>query len=283
MTTTAETSPSGKTTSTRRGIQSIETGFRILDVLRRSGRPLQLKEIAEATRLSVANVHYYLVSFQNVGMVRQEADTARYSLGPGALRLGLAALEQFDVFTAARPIMTELAELTGQTVFLGVWGNKGPTIIYRTEGISSHPLLELRVGSVLPLLSSALGRNFLAHLPESSTRELLEQELALHRIPSPRPVRHYTRKDVRTMCAQIRQRHLSRCRDDLIPHFTSLSAPVFDMFGAMTAAITLMGPVGVLDDDLDAETARLMTEKATAISAAAGWGASASGGLHQTN
>jgi len=269
MTTTA---PSPPASPARRGIQSIETGFRILDVLRHSGRALQLKEIAEAVGLSVANVHYYLVSFQKVGMVRQEVDTARYALGPGALRLGLAALEQFDVFTAARPIMAELAALTGQTVFLGVWGNKGPTIIYRTEGAGSRPLLELRVGSVLPLLSSALGRNFLAHLPESSTRDLLEQELALHREPFPRHLRRYTRKDVRSMCAQIRRHHLSRCRDDLIPHFTSLSAPVFDMLGQMTAAITLMGPVGVLDDDLEAETARLIAEKAASISAAAGWG-----------
>jgi len=269
---TAATSPSGKSAPARRGIQSIETGFRILDALRRSGRPLQLKEIAEATRLSLANVHYYLVSFQNVGMVRQEADTARYALGPGALRLGLAALEQFDVFTAARPIMAELAELTGQTVFLGVWGNKGPTIVYRTEGTGSRPLLELRVGSVLPLLSSALGRNFLAHLPESSTRELLEQELALHTDPASPPARCYTRAEVRSMCMQIRRRHLSRCRDDLIPHFTSLSAPVFDLFGQMIAAITLMGPTGALDDDLDANTARLIAQKAASISAAAGWG-----------
>jgi len=32
----------------RRGIQSIEVGFRILDVIRKTGRPMPLKEIADA-------------------------------------------------------------------------------------------------------------------------------------------------------------------------------------------------------------------------------------------
>ena len=55
----------------RRGIQSIEVGFRILDVIRKIGRPMPLKEIADACGLTVPNVHYYLVSFQKVGVVQQ--------------------------------------------------------------------------------------------------------------------------------------------------------------------------------------------------------------------
>ncbi|MGE8657944.1 MAG: IclR family transcriptional regulator [Achromobacter sp.] len=259
--------------SGRRGIQSIEVGFRILDVIRKAGRPTPLKEIADACDLTVPNVHYYLVSFQKVGLVQQQADTGHYGLGPYALRLGLAALEQFDVFSSARPIMEEVAAITGHTVFLGVWGNKGPTIVYRVEGARSRPLLELRVGSVLPLLSSALGRNFLAHLPQASTRELLEIEMegpssdryeaeAAHR---------YTPEDVEAIREEVRKHHISRCRHALLPHFTSLSAPVFDMLGSMTAGITLMGPVGAIDDDLASDTAQLLLEKARAISRLAGW------------
>ena len=263
-----------KAPGARRGIQSIEVGFRILDVLRGSGHPVALKDIAGACDMSVANVHYYLVSFQKGGVVQQQADTGFYGLGPYALRLGMAALEQFDVFTTARPVMAELAAISGQTVFLGVWGNKGPTIIYRVEGSGSRPLLELRVGSVLPLLSSALGRNFLAHLPEAHTRELLAQEMdsAGDTIDGTgTTTRRYTSRDVVTMREEILQHGISRCRDALLPHFTSLSAPVFSMLGEMTAAITLMGPIGMLDDDLQAETARLLIEKANSISAAGGW------------
>ncbi|WP_164094661.1 helix-turn-helix domain-containing protein, partial [Serratia marcescens] len=64
----------------RRGIQSIEIGFKILDYLRTERRPVPLKLIAAGTGMSAANVHYYLVSFQAVGIVRQEADTGCYAL-----------------------------------------------------------------------------------------------------------------------------------------------------------------------------------------------------------
>lgn len=252
------------TNTPRRGIQSIEIGFRILDTIRKAGIPLPLKGLADSCGLSVPNVHYYLVSFQKVGMVQQHADTGFYGLGPYALRLGLAALEQFDVFTTARPIMAELATITGQTVFLGVWGNKGPTIVYRVEGGSSRPLLELRVGSVLPLLSSALGRNFLAHLPENQTRDLLEIELKS-------AAGRYTPESVETIKREVLLYQISRCRDALLPHFVSLSAPIFDMLGEMTAAITLMGPVGSIDDEPNSETVKLIIHKARSISAIAGW------------
>ncbi|WP_439401188.1 IclR family transcriptional regulator [Bradyrhizobium sp. DASA03068] len=256
----------------RRGIQSIEIGFRILDYLRTELRPVPLKMIAANTGMSAANVHYYLVSFQAVGIVRQEIDTGCYALGPYALKLGMAAIEQFDVFAVARPAMTELATTIGHTVFLGIWGNRGPTIIYRVEGGASRPIIELRVGSVLCLLRSALGRNFLAHLPRSLTGEMLDQELKEERSRKPRMDDAPTTKiEVEEMMAAIRRDGISRCRDALLPNFTSLSAPIFDQAGFMIAAITMMGPIGILDDDLKGPTATALILHARAISATAGW------------
>lgn len=263
-----------KKSPARRGIQSIQIGFRILDYLRSAGRPVPLKLIAAGTGMTVANVHYYMVSFQEVGIVRQDADTGFYALGSYALKLGMAALEQFDVFTVARPVMAELAAAVGHTVFLGVWGNRGPTIVYRVEGGDSRPILEIRVGSVLPLLRSALGRNFLAHLPRALTRELLEQEMKQYQVDgSLVEISDMPRSpgDVDNMIAAARRSGLSRCRDALLPHYTSLSAPIFDHAGFMIAAITLMGPVGALDDDPAGATARTLLDRARQISREAGW------------
>lgn len=259
----------------RRGIQSIEIGFRILDHLRMAPRPLPLKAIAAGTGMSAANVHYYLVSFQAVGIVRQEEDTGCYALGPYALKLGLAAMEQFDVFTAARPAMTDLAEEIGQTVFLGVWGNRGPTIIYRVEAGGNRPILELRVGSVLPLLRSALGRNFVAHLPPAFSEELVVAALKEERTRHEHGGSDDTPRDrgeLETMLASIRAAGISRCRDALLANFMSLSAPILDQTGLMIAAITLMGPIGTMDDDLTGPIAEALRSRAAAISKAAGWG-----------
>lgn len=192
--------------------------------------------------------------------------------GRYALKLGMAAIEQFDVFSAARPVMTELATTIGHTVFLGVWGNHGPTIIYRVEGGASRPIIELRVGSVLSLLRSALGRNFLAHLPRSITGQMLDQELKEERSRHTRiddaPA---TKAEVEEMVAAIQRDGISRCRDALLPNFTSFSAPIFDQTGATIAAITMMGPIGILDDDLKGSTATTLLAHARTLSVTAGW------------
>lgn len=258
----------------RRGIQSIEVGFRILDYLRTVLRPVPLKMIAAETGMPSANVHYYLVSFQAVGIVRQEEDTGCYALGPYALKLGMAAIEQFDVFTVARPVMTDLANTVGQTVFLGVWGNRGPTIIYRVEASQTRPILELRIGSVLPLLRSALGRNFLAHLPRGVSEEHLIQAMAEENSGLSRTKADDTPRDMdelTAMLTEIRSAGLSRCRDALLANFTSLSAPIFDQTGLMVAAITLMGPAGTMDGNLSGMTAQALRSRARSISQAAGW------------
>ncbi|AZY49179.1 IclR family transcriptional regulator [Bordetella avium] len=254
----------------QRGIQSVETGFKILDVLMRAGSALPLSRIAEESALTVANTHYYLVSFQRVGIVQQEPDTGHYGLGTYALKLGVAALEQFDVYKLARPAMMDISARSGHTVFLGVWGNKGPTIVNRVEGGKSQPLLELRVGSVLPLLSSALGRNFAAHLPAALIADLVRDELAL-REPLADPSRNdvpNTEAEVEDMLARIRAQGFSRCRNTLLPNFTSLSAPVFDLSGTIIAALTVMGPTHLMQTEQ--QTLDLLKHHAAEISQTAG-------------
>lgn len=93
-------------------------------------------------------LHFYLVSLLGIGVVHQDANTGHYGLGPYTLKLGIAGLEQFDIFTASRDRLVGLANDIGHSVFLGVWGNHGPTIVFRADGIHSRSVFELRVGSV---------------------------------------------------------------------------------------------------------------------------------------
>jgi DNA-binding IclR family transcriptional regulator len=257
----------------RKGIQSIEIGFRILDFLVQAGRPAPLREIAAATGLPPSNVHFYLVSLMEVGAVRQDPDARNYGLGPYALRLGIAGLEQFDLFGAAKGALEELANEAGHSAFLGVWGNHGPTIVYRVDGQQSRSVFELRVGSVLPVLRSALGRNLLAHLPESMTRVLVDKELADINAMYPNrtdPDLPRNRREVTALIAQVKERGMSRCRQMLLSDYTAISAPVFDYSGTIIAGITLMGPTGILDDAFDGPVAAKLRAVSRRISMEAG-------------
>ena len=76
----------------RRRIQSVETGHRLLAALVNAAQPMPLGELASAADMTSAKAHPYLVSFINVGLVRQDGVSGHYELGPFAMQMGLVSL-----------------------------------------------------------------------------------------------------------------------------------------------------------------------------------------------
>src|SRR6478752_6562546 len=101
----------------RRRVQSIEVGFRVLRVLRTAEGPLPLREIAARAEMPPSKVHLYLVSFVREGMAHQDTKTGFYGLGSFAIQLGLAAIRQLDLVSAAREVLDELRDETGCAVY----------------------------------------------------------------------------------------------------------------------------------------------------------------------
>src|SRR2546427_89069 len=109
----------------RAGIQSVEVGFTLLEALTRARGPQMLKDLASDAGMSAAKAHRYLVSFQRIGLVTQDARTSRYDLGPASLKLGLASLARLDPVRLARERMPALMERIHHTAAIAVWGNTG--------------------------------------------------------------------------------------------------------------------------------------------------------------
>lgn len=254
----------------RKGIQSLVTGFEVIDFLVKAGKPVPLREIAKGTGLSPSKLQFYLVSLVEVRVVHQDKGTGHYGLGPYSLQLGIAGLQQFDIFDATRSRLDSFAERHGHSVFLGVWGNEGPTVVYRARGYRTGSLMELRLGSVLPVLRSALGQLFLAHLPDRLTKANVARELEEGTVMAPLPEVPSNSDEISARCAEIRAQGISRCRGGLLSDHTGLSVPVFDYRGKIVAGITVMAPLAGIDDDHNSEIANDLRSAAQEISAEAG-------------
>lgn len=229
----------------RAGIQSVEVGFALLDGLTRARGPLMLKDLAAAAGMSAAKAHRYLVSFQRLGLVVQDARTARYDLGPAALKLGLASLARLDAMRLARDRMPALMETIGHTLALAVWGNRGPTIVHWEESPQAVTA-NLRLGDVMPLLSSATGRCFAAFLPRETTAALLQEELQ-HAARLGRTDLPTDAAAVDALLHEVRERGSARVVDTLLPGIVAFCAPVFDADGHLALGITTLGSVATFD------------------------------------
>jgi DNA-binding IclR family transcriptional regulator len=158
----------------RRGVQSIDTGIRLLEVLERADGPLALKELSALADMDPSNAHRYLASFVRSGLVQQGPDS-RYDFGPFALRLGLSAMRRADPVQATQRALPALVSETGHTALLCVWSNRGPTVVgwHRSGNLV---FTNLGLGSVLPIARSSSGRILLAFLPQNVTAEALALE-----------------------------------------------------------------------------------------------------------
>jgi DNA-binding IclR family transcriptional regulator len=216
---------------TRSGIQSIEVGFRLLDVLTNEPRAMMLRDLAQRAGMSPAKAHRYLVSFLRLGVASQDPVSGRYELGGFALQMGLARLARVDGVKLARLALAELRDRMDITVGIAVWGNQGPTVVHWME--STYPAkASLKLGDVMPLLSSATGLLFAAYLPRSKTQPMLDRELAASR---------KTLADVEPWLNDVRERGAARVEGMLLPTIHAFCTPVFDSTGELALGLIALG------------------------------------------
>ncbi|MBS4018404.1 IclR family transcriptional regulator [Azonexus hydrophilus] len=259
-----------KVASERQGIQSIEVGFRLLDVLAKNNRSMMLRDIAKGAGMPAAKAHRYLVSFMRIGIVEQDAGTGRYDLGAYALDLGLSGLGRLDPVRLAGPVLDSLCETIHETVALAVWGTHGATIV-RIVDAGSPITITLRPGTVLSLSRSATGRAFAAFYRSPFLKKMIDEELHEQALSSKTAIGTCRRQLEKTL-TEIRERGLSRATGSLTPGINGFSAPVYDHSERMVAAITSLGSVGEFDVEWDSPTARAMQQAAADLSHRLGYG-----------
>ncbi|SAK41288.1 IclR family transcriptional regulator [Caballeronia catudaia] len=241
---------------TRSGIQSIEVGFRLLDVLTSEPRAMMLRDLAQRAGMSPAKAHRYLVSFLRLGVASQDPVSGRYELGGFALQMGLARLARVDGVRLARIALAELRDRLDQTVGIAVWGNQGPTVVHWME--SSHPAkASLKLGDVMPLLTSATGLLFAAYLPRSKTQAMLDRELAATK---------QSMADVELVLADVRKHGAARVEGMLLPTIHAFCTPVFDSTGELALGLIALGHEGTFDTRWGGEIDSALRECARGLS-----------------
>lgn len=260
----------------RAGIQSVEVGFELLDALSQAEGALMLRDLAAAASMSAAKAHRYLVSFQRMGLVVQDPVSTRYDLGPAALRIGLASLARLDAVKFARERIDGLLAETGHVLAIAVWGNQGPTMVHWIEAPQTVPVT-LRLGDVMPLLTSATGRCFAAFMGSEGRdaqriAPMLRDELArLKKLPLhgdlPLVDVPQSPQEVQALLEDTRRRGVARVVHSLLPGVGGFCAPVFDAQGRLALGLVVLGSVATLDTDWQGAPATALLRCARQLSA----------------
>lgn len=213
----------------RRGIQSVNIGFRVLAALAAEPEPAALGVVAKRSGLSASQAHRYLASLIASGMAHQDASSGRYDLGPQAIQIGLAALARTDVFADADPAIAAFTRETGRTTLVAARGPLGPTIV-RWHAGQPPVTTSLTVGSVLPLLGSATGHVFLGFMTDEEAASAIDNEKSISR----RDV------DVDAIRNKVRGAMSASVDEMLIPGLRATAVPILDIQARAALVVTVI-------------------------------------------
>lgn len=165
------------TSKNQNGVQSLEIGLSILDVLIDHNEPMMLKDIAQMMQMHPAKCHRYLVSLIRKNYARK-LDDGRYGLGDrvnALAALGHTGYNQHDILARLTHIANEIKNTLNCAVQIAKWFNEGPIIIQSVEPGSPISIIT-RIGSRMPLTTSATGQLFASYQPDTIIKPLVMAE-----------------------------------------------------------------------------------------------------------
>jgi DNA-binding IclR family transcriptional regulator len=223
-------------------------------------------ELAELTGQPRSTIYRLLESLQRLGWVEHGSARGRFRLGMRLFRIGSTVAGRFDERRAAMPVMEELHELTGDSIFLAVRREFETVCIERLDG-NRVQTLALRVGGSLPLHAGGVSRALLAFEPE----ELWSQYLRSCELDPFTPNTITSADALFADLRRIRREGYAVSDQDVTVGIAAVAAPVFDQRGHVTASLSISGVRdAVLGEQRDAMV-ELVRDGARRISLALGF------------
>jgi DNA-binding IclR family transcriptional regulator len=160
-------------TKDRQFVTALARGMQILQCFSAMRPELNGSELAKLTGIPQPTVWRLCHTLLETGMLVSVAgDKFRPSLA--VLRLGHSAISGLSLIELARPHMQQIATRYGAACGLATRHGNNMVFVERCEG-TNQLLMNLRVGSTVPLATSALGWAYIAGQPSAIRRQLLEE------------------------------------------------------------------------------------------------------------
>ncbi|QLG29633.1 IclR family transcriptional regulator (plasmid) [Halorarum halophilum] len=154
-----------------RGVKSDDTLFAIIEQLREADGA-GVTELADRTGLAKSTVHDHLASMRAHDFVVKRGDA--YHLGLQFFSYGQYVRNRYDVYEAAKPIVDDLVETTGEMGWLLTHENGRLMYLYGRAGRTNINANTL-IGSWAYMHCNSGGKAILAHLPESDVRDVIDR------------------------------------------------------------------------------------------------------------
>jgi IclR family transcriptional regulator, KDG regulon repressor len=217
---------------------SFERAFVVLELVSKCPGGLTNAELARRLNVASSSCSYILSRLEKFGYLKRDDETGRYEIGLQVLSLAHSVLRDIGLREAADPVLYRLMTETGLSSLIAVLGRGRALLVEKVEGPElTLQKLDIDVGAKLPIHATAVGKVFLAYLPEAERLRIIRQ-YGLKRL-SPRT--HVSEERLMRELEQVRYQGFAVNDEENFTGFRAVAAPVRNSSGELCAGISVAG------------------------------------------
>ena len=204
-----------------------------------------VREAAAALSIAPSTAHNLLAALTAEGVLAQDEQTGRYTLGFELFHLAHRAIDQVPLRRLAMPHLRKLVGSCNEAAHLSLYVRERAELVTIAGVESTHPVrYVVEMYSWRPLHVGASGRAVLAFLPEAERAALLAS-------PGQRKP-----ADLAQEIAAVHERGYALTAGTRIQGAVGLAAPLFDAVGTVLGAVGIAMPAQRFDPDTVERLAR---------------------------
>ena len=242
-------------------VKSLVKALKILEVLADEEPPYTLTQLSKRLHLHVSTVHRLLVNLVRHGFVEEDPISGGYQLSFRVLRMGLRVLDRLDFRRVAHPLLRELNLRTKETVHMAILQETRAISIEKFD--SPQPVgLDARLGGVMPLHCTGVGKTLLAYHGDDLLRQIDQPpkrvRMTAHTITGLPELREEMRR--------IREQGYALDQEEAVEGLRCVAGPVFNHLGQVVAAFSVAGPAMRFTSARVSEVVQMVLETSRQIS-----------------
>ncbi len=216
-------------------MKTVDKAFRVLDQFSAERREAGLSELSRLAGLDKAATRRLLVALSKHGFIEQSAETRKYRLGQGFLRLARIREATVPMAQAAQAVVDWLTDEVNETVHASVpAGLSMSTIAFRLPRRGN--VINIVPSEAIPFHATAAGLAFLAFATAETQARVLAQKRDMTATQT-----LIARADIEAKLAETKTAGFARTRNSMEDGVASVAMPFFfdseDPAGAISIAL----------------------------------------------
>ncbi len=215
--------------------RSLMRALNILDLYTMDHAEIGVTEAAQRLQLSKGTVSRLMYTLEAANFLKKTNETKKYVLGSKFIKLSRVCLSKVDLKNAAAPYLKELSEKTNELILIHVIRGDKRFCLDWIE--STNPIRHvIEKGHVYaPLHAGAAGKLLLSSLSDTEIDQVI-QRTGLPRF-SDTTITDYNK--LKLEIKQIREQGIAISHGEIVPHASTVSAPVRNWSREVIAALSI--------------------------------------------